>query len=65
MGTIPLSLSSQYFTSDRISVICHFSQSWTFYVPFKYEEEDMEMNPALLGFFVLHQFRAGILKKLS
>ena len=69
MGTIPLSLSSQYFTCDRISVICHFSQSWTFYVPFKYEEEDMEMNPApteLLGFFVLlHRFRAGILKKVE
>ena len=69
MGTIPLSLSSQYFTSDRISVICHFSQSWTFYVPFKYEEEDMEMNPAptgLLSFFVLlHRFRAGILKKVE
>ena len=69
MGTIPLSLSSQYFTCDRISVICHFSQSWTFYVPFKYEEEDMEMNPAptvLLSFFVLlHRFRAGILKKVE
>ena len=68
MGTIPLSLSSQYFTSDRISVICHFSQSWTFYVPFKYEEEDMEMNPALccaVRLFCLASVSCGNIKKVE